>query len=478
MHQALITGASQGFGRALLGALVARGWACAVDARDATALQRGDRRAGQRAGGAGRRHRSGTPGRGGGRCGTSGWTCSCTTRARSARLRCRGWPTYPLDALRRVYEVDVLAPVALTQLALPALQRAPAPTVVVLSSDAAVEAYPGWGGYGSAKAALDHIAAVLARRAPGPARVRLRPRRHAHRDAPGRLPGRGHLRPRGTRDRGAGAVATARRASRQRPVPRGGPAGDPPMTRPTTTAHPLHPTARAGRDRDHRSSAGWPATRCGCSSPQPAGRSGTPCSATSPRSSGPATSSWSTPPPPAPRRSTGAGRRPAGHRARLPPGTARRRLGRGAALARRRRADPGRARRRRAPAAPRGDGHSAGRAPGPGPRRRQPAVAWPVFRSRVACRAGWTGSAARSPTATCARRPPLAAYQTVFARDPGSAEMPSAGRPFTSRVLAELARRGVEVARGDPAHRRVLDRGRRAATGRVVPGPGRHRAAA
>ena len=51
---------------------------------------------------------------------------------------------------------------ALTQLALPALQRAPAPTVVVLSSDAAVEAYPGWGGYGSAKAALDHVAAVLA----------------------------------------------------------------------------------------------------------------------------------------------------------------------------------------------------------------------------------------------------------------------------------------------------------------------------
>ncbi|MBL8927719.1 MAG: SDR family NAD(P)-dependent oxidoreductase, partial [Pseudonocardia sp.] len=73
---------------------------------------------------------------------------------------------YPLDALRRVYEVDVLAPVALTQLALPALLRAPAPTVVVLSSDAAVEAYPGWGGYGPAKAALDHVAAVLAAEQP------------------------------------------------------------------------------------------------------------------------------------------------------------------------------------------------------------------------------------------------------------------------------------------------------------------------
>jgi S-adenosylmethionine:tRNA ribosyltransferase-isomerase len=42
--------------------------------------------------------------------------------------------------------------------------------------------------------------------------------------------------------------------------------------------------------------------------------------------------------------------------------------------------------------------------------------------------------------------PPLSAYQTVFARDPGSAEMPSAGRPFSARVLADLARRGVAVA--------------------------------
>jgi S-adenosylmethionine:tRNA ribosyltransferase-isomerase len=43
-------------------------------------------------------------------------------------------------------------------------------------------------------------------------------------------------------------------------------------------------------------------------------------------------------------------------------------------------------------------------------------------------------------------RPPLSAYQTVFARDPGSAEMPSAGRPFSTRVLADLARHDVAVA--------------------------------
>ena len=69
---------------------------------------------------------------------------------------------YPLDALRAVLETTVLAPLALTQAAMPMLRSAPAPTVVTLSSDAAVEAYPGWGGYGAAKAALDHLAAVLA----------------------------------------------------------------------------------------------------------------------------------------------------------------------------------------------------------------------------------------------------------------------------------------------------------------------------
>ncbi len=60
---------------------------------------------------------------------------------------------------------------------------------------------------------------------------------------------------------------------------------------------------------------------------------------------------------------------------------------------------------------------------------------------------GWLDRVGRPITYGHLRvRPPLAAYQTVFSRDPGSAEMPSAGRPFTSHVLAELARRDVEVA--------------------------------
>jgi NAD(P)-dependent dehydrogenase (short-subunit alcohol dehydrogenase family) len=68
---------------------------------------------------------------------------------------------YPTAELARVYDVDVLAPHALLITVLPLLRRA-AGVVVNVSSDAAAEAYEGWGGYGSAKAALDHLTAVLA----------------------------------------------------------------------------------------------------------------------------------------------------------------------------------------------------------------------------------------------------------------------------------------------------------------------------
>jgi NAD(P)-dependent dehydrogenase (short-subunit alcohol dehydrogenase family) len=66
---------------------------------------------------------------------------------------------YPLDVLRRVYEVNVLAPLALVQAALPALGAGG--RIVNVTSDAAVEAYEGWGGYGSSKAALEQLTAVL-----------------------------------------------------------------------------------------------------------------------------------------------------------------------------------------------------------------------------------------------------------------------------------------------------------------------------
>ncbi len=72
---------------------------------------------------------------------------------------------FPLPGLLETFEVNVLGPIALTQLLLPQL-RPRSGAVVNLSSDAAVEAYPGWGGYGASKAALDHASAVLAAEEP------------------------------------------------------------------------------------------------------------------------------------------------------------------------------------------------------------------------------------------------------------------------------------------------------------------------
>lgn len=72
---------------------------------------------------------------------------------------------FPLPGLLETFEVNVLGPIALTQLLLPQL-RSRGGTVINLSSDAAVEAYPGWGGYGASKAALDHASAVLAAEEP------------------------------------------------------------------------------------------------------------------------------------------------------------------------------------------------------------------------------------------------------------------------------------------------------------------------
>jgi NAD(P)-dependent dehydrogenase (short-subunit alcohol dehydrogenase family) len=72
---------------------------------------------------------------------------------------------YSIDALEEVFRVNVLAPVSLTQLALPYL-RSTGGTVVNITSDAAVEPYEGWGGYGSSKAALEQVSSILAAEEP------------------------------------------------------------------------------------------------------------------------------------------------------------------------------------------------------------------------------------------------------------------------------------------------------------------------
>jgi NAD(P)-dependent dehydrogenase (short-subunit alcohol dehydrogenase family) len=69
--------------------------------------------------------------------------------------------TYPLDAWRSVFEVNVVAPLALTQLVLPVFVPDRG-RIINVSSDAAVEGYEGWGGYGASKAARDQLTRVLA----------------------------------------------------------------------------------------------------------------------------------------------------------------------------------------------------------------------------------------------------------------------------------------------------------------------------
>jgi NAD(P)-dependent dehydrogenase (short-subunit alcohol dehydrogenase family) len=71
---------------------------------------------------------------------------------------------YPLDILEQVYRTNVIAPLALIQQVQRVLK--PGARILNITSDAGVEAYPGWGGYGSSKAALEQLSAILAAEIP------------------------------------------------------------------------------------------------------------------------------------------------------------------------------------------------------------------------------------------------------------------------------------------------------------------------
>jgi len=154
----IVTGASRGLGRALTRALVSRGWIIVADARDDRALAEawegepkvlaipGDvtSEAHLRA-----------------LVEAAGQSIDLVVNNASA-LGPSPQPAlaeYPLDVLRRVYDVNVIAPLALVQLALPRLSAGA--RILNVTSDAAVEPYEGWGGYGSSKAALEQLTAIL-----------------------------------------------------------------------------------------------------------------------------------------------------------------------------------------------------------------------------------------------------------------------------------------------------------------------------
>jgi NAD(P)-dependent dehydrogenase (short-subunit alcohol dehydrogenase family) len=67
---------------------------------------------------------------------------------------------YPLDVLEQVYGANVIAPLAIIQAVQDKLK--PGARIINVTSDAGVQPYPGWGGYGSSKAALEQLSAVLA----------------------------------------------------------------------------------------------------------------------------------------------------------------------------------------------------------------------------------------------------------------------------------------------------------------------------
>ena len=174
MSVAIVTGASRGLGQALAEGLARDGWSLVIDGRDATALEIGTARL----------HPLLAPGR--------------TVRALVGDITDEGHrealvaaaaelggldllvnnagtlgasplphlADYPLDELRVALEINVVAPLGLTQAALPLLLASPQPRLLNITSDAAVEAYEGWGGYGAGKAALEHLGAVLAAELP------------------------------------------------------------------------------------------------------------------------------------------------------------------------------------------------------------------------------------------------------------------------------------------------------------------------
>jgi NAD(P)-dependent dehydrogenase (short-subunit alcohol dehydrogenase family) len=169
MAVALITGASRGFGLALARSLALDGWTLVLDARGGNALAEvagelsqlttvhaipGDV--------ADPWHRGALVAAAEAEGGVDLLVNNASVLGPSPQP---ALADYPLEVLQRVYDVNVVAPLGLVQLALPSLRRTHG-TVVNITSDAGREAYEGWGGYGSSKAALEQLGHILAAEEP------------------------------------------------------------------------------------------------------------------------------------------------------------------------------------------------------------------------------------------------------------------------------------------------------------------------
>jgi NAD(P)-dependent dehydrogenase (short-subunit alcohol dehydrogenase family) len=164
---AVITGASQGLGLALARALAAQGWHLVIDARTPDKLAAADYELAKLttsnkvisiAGDVVDDDHRADLAEAAANLGGASLLVNNASKLGGSPMP--SLADFPLPDLLATFEVNVLAPIALAQLVLPQL-RENRGAVLNISSDAAVEPYAGWGGYGAAKAALDHASAIL-----------------------------------------------------------------------------------------------------------------------------------------------------------------------------------------------------------------------------------------------------------------------------------------------------------------------------